>query len=56
MLEQEHVKDLAQDLEDRIDRIQNLGDAELGTFTRLDWLILVVFAIVLPVIAMVMAR
>jgi len=56
MLEQEDVKDLAQDLEDRIDRIQQLGDAELGTFTRLDWVLLVVFAIIVPVIAMVMAR
>lgn len=56
MLEQEDVKDLAQDLEDRIDRIQQLGDTELGTFNRLDWIILVVFAIVIPVIAMVMAR
>ena len=56
MLEQEHVKDLALDLEQRIDKIQNLGDEELGTFNRLDWLILVVFAIVLPVIAMIAAR
>jgi len=56
MLEQEDVRDLAQDLEDRIDRIQQLGDAELGTFTRLDWVLLVVFAIIVPVIAMVMAR
>lgn len=56
MLEQEHVKDLTLDLEQRIDRIQELGDAELGTFTRVDWLILIVSAIVIPVIAMVMAR
>lgn len=56
MLEQEDVKDLVLDLEQRIDKLQNMGDAELGTFTRLDWLILIVFAIVLPVIAMVAAR
>ena len=56
MLEQEHVKDLVMDLEQRIDKLQNMGDAELGTFTRLDWLILIVFAIVIPVIAMVAAR
>jgi hypothetical protein len=56
MLEQEHVKDLALDLEQRIDKIQNLGDEELGTFTRLDWLILIVIAIVLPVVAMIAAR
>jgi hypothetical protein len=56
MLEQEHVKDLALDLEERIDKIQNLGDDELGTFNRFDWLILVVFAIVIPIIALVAAR
>ena len=56
MLEQEHVKDLVLDLEKRIDRIENLGDEELGTFTRADWLILVLIAIVLPVIAMIAAR
>lgn len=56
MLEQEDVKDLVLDLEQRIDKLQNMGDAELGTFTRLDWLILIVFAIVLPVIAMVAAQ
>jgi hypothetical protein len=56
MLEQEDVRDLVLDLEQRIDKIQNLGDEELGTFNRFDWLILVVFAIVIPVIALVAAR
>jgi hypothetical protein len=56
MLEQEDVKDLVLDLEQRIDKIQNLGDEELGTFNRIDWIILVVFAIVIPAIAMVAAR
>jgi len=56
MLEQEHVKDLVLDLEQRIDRIKELGDEELGTFTRIDWAILVLIAIVLPVIAMIAAR
>jgi len=56
MLEQEDVKDLVLDLEQRIDKIQSLGDDELGTFNRLDWLVLIVFAIVIPVIALVAAR
>jgi hypothetical protein len=56
MLEQEDVPDLLLDLEQRIDTMQNMGDDELGTFTRLDWVILVVFAIILPVIAMELAR
>jgi len=56
MLEQEDVKDLVLDLEQRIDKIQSLRDEELGTFNRLDWWILIVFAIVIPVIALVAAR
>jgi len=56
MLEQEDVPDRVLDLEQRIDRMQNMGDEELGTFTRLDWIVLTVFAIVLPVIAIVAAR
>jgi len=56
MLEQEDVPDLTLDLEQRIDRMQHMGDEELGTFTRLDWIVLTVFAIVLPIIAIVAAR
>lgn len=56
MLEQEDVPDLVLDLEERIDRMQNMGDEELGTFHRLDWVILIVFAIVLPVIAVELFR
>jgi hypothetical protein len=56
MLEQEDVPDLVLDLEQRIDKMQNMGDEELGTFNRLDWIILIVFAIVLPVIAIELFR
>lgn len=56
MLEHEDVDDLVLDLEQRIDMMQNMGDEELGTFTRLDWIILTVFAIVIPIIAMELAR
>lgn len=56
MLEQKYVPDLKQDLEQRIDKMQNMGDEELGTFSRLDWVILIVFAVVIPVIAMELAR
>ena len=56
MLEQEDVKDLVLDLEQRIDELERMGDAELGTFGRLDWLILILIAIVIPVIAIVAAR
>ena len=56
MLEHEDVKDLVLDLEKRIDMMQNMGDAELGGFKRLDWIILVLFSIVIPIIALVAAR
>lgn len=56
MLEQEDVPDLVLDLEQRIDTMQNMGDDELGAFTGLDWIILIVFAIVIPFIAMELAR
>ena len=56
MMKQEDEPDLLSDLEKRIDIVQNLGDDELGSFNRLDWVILIVFAIIIPVIAMELAR
>lgn len=52
MLEQENVPDLVTDLERRIDAMQNMGDAELGAFTSLDWAILILISIILPAIAL----
>jgi hypothetical protein len=56
MSQQENSADLIADLEQRIDTMQNMGDAELGTINRLDWIILIVISIVIPVIVVVMAR
>ena len=56
MLEQEDVPDLVLDLEQRIDTMQKMGDEELGSFSRLDWAILVFFAAILPIIAFELAR
>ena len=56
MLKNEGDRDLVLDLERRIDELQRMGDDELGSFGRLDWLILILFAIVIPVIAIVAAR
>jgi hypothetical protein len=56
MLEHEDVKDLVLDLEQRIDTMQNMGDTELGSFSSLDWIILGLFSIVVPIIAVVAAR
>ena len=56
MSQRENEGDLVLDLERRIDELQRMGDDELGTFGRLDWLILILIAIVIPVIAIVAAR
>lgn len=56
MLANEKDKDLVSNLEQRIDEMQSTGDAELGTFSRLDWLILILISIVIPVIVVVAAR
>jgi hypothetical protein len=56
MLEHEDVKDLVLDLEQRIDRMQNMGDAELGGFGRLDWFLLILFSIVIPIALVVAYR
>jgi hypothetical protein len=56
MLEHEDVKDLVLDLEQRIDRMQNMQDAELGSFNRLDWVVLILFSIVIPVVLVVAYR
>ena len=56
MLEHEDVEDLALDLEQRIDKMQNMGDKELGTFHRLDWIILTLISIIIPCLALVAMR
>jgi hypothetical protein len=56
MLEQEDLPDLVLDLEQRIDLMQNMGDDELGTFSKLDWAILIIFALIIPMIAIEVFR
>ena len=56
MHRQENNADLVADLEKRIDTLQAMDDGELGSFSRLDWAILVLLSIVIPVIAVVLAR
>lgn len=56
MLEEKNETDLVSDLERRIDEMQKMGDVELGTFSRLDWLALILISIVIPVIVVIAAR
>ena len=48
--------DLKRDLEHRIETIEKLGDAELGSFKALDWWLLILFALVIPAIIVEIAR
>lgn len=56
MSQQENKIKLVQDLEQRIDKMQDMSDAELGTFNKFDWIILIFFSIIIPAIALVAAR
>jgi hypothetical protein len=48
--------ELVRDLEQRIDDMQAMDESKLGTFSRLDWIFLILISIVIPVIAVVLAR
>jgi hypothetical protein len=56
MQENKNSAEIIADLERRIDQMQNMGDAELGTFGGADWAFLIVIAIVIPVIVVVFAQ
>jgi hypothetical protein len=46
---------LVQDLERRIDTLESQDEAEFGSFSRADYIILLVIGVLLPVIALVLA-
>ncbi len=48
-------QELVQDLESRIDALENHDEAEFGSFSRVDYIILTIFCLILPVIALVLA-
>jgi hypothetical protein len=48
--------DVVADLERRIEILENLDDAEFGSFKRFDYLILIIGAVLVPVIALILAR
>jgi hypothetical protein len=48
-------QELVQDLEDRIDALENQEEEEFGSFSRTDYIVLTVGAVILPVIALVLA-
>jgi len=56
MTENTNDKSLYEDLERRIEIIENLDEEELGSFGTLDWTVLILFSLVIPLIAIVVAR
>ena len=56
LAQSEEESRLVQDLERRVEKLERTDDAEFGTFTRLDHVILIVGAVLIPVIAMILAR
>jgi len=48
-------QELVQDLERRIDALESQEDAEFGSFSPADYIILAVAGVILPVIALVWA-
>ena len=50
--ESEARGDLLEELERRIEEIEGLDDAAIGSFTGWDWLICVIGSLVLPAIAL----
>lgn len=56
MPDTKQATDLVLDLEKRIDAMQDMDESQLGTFGRLDWIILIVVSIIIPVIVLVAAR
>lgn len=56
-MQQNHPDDeLANELRKRIDTLDSMEESAFGAFTRLDWVILIVIALVLPTLALVAAR
>lgn len=55
MSQNEEDSPLVKDLERRIEILENMDDAEFGSFTRLDYLILGIGAVVLPILALILA-
>ena len=52
----ENDDNLVQDLERRIDTLEDMDEEDFGSFTRLDYVILIVIGVLAPALALVLAR
>ena len=56
MSQDENNNNLVEDLERRIEILENLDEKEFGSFTRMDYVILVIGAVLAPILALILAR
>jgi len=56
MSQSEDDQKIVEDLERRIEILENLDDAEFGSFTRIDYIILIIGAVLLPTLALILGR
>ena len=56
MSRQEDDNRIRQDLERRIEILENMEDEDFGSFTRMDYILLIVGAVLVPILAMILAR
>jgi hypothetical protein len=55
MSQTENDDDLLEDIESRIEILENTDDAEFGSFTSIDYLVLITAALLLPALALILA-
>jgi len=56
MSQSKNDDNLVHDLERRIDTLEDMDEEEFGSFTRLDYVILIIFGALIPALALVLAR
>lgn len=56
MSQDKNNNNLVEDLERRIEILENLDEKEFGSFTRMDYVILVIGAVLAPILALILGR
>ena len=56
MSQAENDEKLVQDLERRIEVLEKMDDEDFGSFKRFDYVILVIGAVLIPILALYLAR
>ncbi len=56
MSQPENDSNLVEDLERRIEILESTDEEEFGSFTRIDYIVLIIGALLLPTLALILAR